>query len=235
MSNDSRSLTIGTAMSDFESHCMTAFNADVHVRRLVVATSITFSCLVSTTVDAADAADRALTATLRRPEQIGPTLAPRDRSVELFEEAAKVIQHPRCLNCHPRGDRPTQGDAMTPHQPLVLRGVDGFGMTAMRCTSCHQAKNFDDGRVPGNPSWHLAPLSMAWQGLSTGEICEQLRDKSRNGGKDLDALVEHMAGDKLVAWGWKPDKGRQPAPGSQAELGALVRAWVDSGAHCPAP
>ncbi len=29
------------------------------------------------------------------------------RLVALFQEAGKVIQHPRCVNCHPAGDRPT--------------------------------------------------------------------------------------------------------------------------------
>ena len=33
------------------------------------------------------------------------------RSVALFQEAGKVIQHPRCVNCHPAGDRPLQTDA----------------------------------------------------------------------------------------------------------------------------
>ena len=34
------------------------------------------------------------------------------RSIALFQEAGKVIQSPRCMNCHPRTDRPTQTDAM---------------------------------------------------------------------------------------------------------------------------
>jgi hypothetical protein len=36
-----------------------------------------------------------------------------------------------------------------------------------------------------------------------------------------------------VAWGWAPGAGRDPAPGSQGQLGALIRAWIDSGAACP--
>jgi len=28
------------------------------------------------------------------------------RSIALFREAGKVLQHPRCRNCHPAGDRP---------------------------------------------------------------------------------------------------------------------------------
>ena len=51
----------------------------------------------------------------------------KDRSIALFTEAGKVIQNPRCVNCHPAGDRPQQGDDGHPHQPLVVRGADGFG------------------------------------------------------------------------------------------------------------
>jgi hypothetical protein len=32
------------------------------------------------------------------------------RSRALFQEAAKVITSPRCMNCHPADDHPTQGN-----------------------------------------------------------------------------------------------------------------------------
>ena len=51
----------------------------------------------------------------------------KDRSVAIFTEAGKVIQNPRCVNCHPAGNRPRQGDDGHPHQPLVVRGAGGFG------------------------------------------------------------------------------------------------------------
>ena len=155
------------------------------------------------------------------------------RSLALFLEASKVISSPRCMNCHPAGDRPTQGDAMRPHQPLVLRGPYGFGMTAMQCSNCHRATNSDDGHVPGNPRWHLAPITMAWQGKSLGDICRLLLDPARNGGKDMPALVKHTAEDSLVGWAWHPDRGRRPAPGTQLQFGALIQAWIASGAACP--
>jgi hypothetical protein len=157
-----------------------------------------------------------------------------ERSVALFNEAGKVILSPRCVNCHPAGDRPHQGDDSHLHQPLVVRGIDGFGAVGMRCTTCHGPANFDPGGVPGNPKWHLAPLEMAWVGKSLGEICTQIKDKDRNGGMSLDELVHHMAEDDLVGWGWHPGVGRTPAPGTQKEFGALIKAWVDSGAACPA-
>ena len=74
---------------------------------------------------------------------------------------------------------------------------------------------------------------MAWEGKSLREICIQLKDKDRNGGRDLALLHEHIAKDDLVAWGWQPGQGREPAPGSQELAGRLVQAWIDSGAECP--
>jgi hypothetical protein len=159
----------------------------------------------------------------------------RERSLALFREAGKVILHPRCMNCHPAGDRPTQGERMTPHMPMVARGADGRGAPAMRCTNCHRAANFAPSRVPGDPDWHLAPIEMAWQGRSLGAICRQIKDPKRNGGKSLERIIHHMTHDHLVGWGWHPGGGRAPAPGTQARFGALVAAWVESGAVCPKP
>jgi hypothetical protein len=159
----------------------------------------------------------------------------RARAVALFQEAGKVLQHPRCVNCHPAGDRPLQTDRMQPHQPLVVRGVDGHGAPGLACGTCHGAANYDAARMPGHPEWHLAPASMAWEGRSLGAICEQIKDPARNGGKDMAALLHHMAEDSLVGWGWSPGPGRAPAPGSQRAFGELLRAWAEAGAHCPAP
>jgi hypothetical protein len=159
----------------------------------------------------------------------------KERSVALFAEAGKVILHPRCVNCHPAGDRPLQGEDGHPHLPLVVRGREGHGAVAMQCTNCHGRANFDPGGVPGHPMWHLAPIEMAWAGKSLGEICAQIKDPNRNGGKSLDEIVHHMTEDSLVGWGWNPGAGRAPAPGTQQEFGALIRAWAESGAACPEP
>jgi len=95
------------------------------------------------------------------------------RSTALFTELGKVLTHPRCLNCHPAGDRPRQGDVSRLHQPPVERGPDGFGLPAMRCPICHQAANFDPGGVPGNPikarrSARSAPRSRIPRATATG-------------------------------------------------------------------
>jgi hypothetical protein len=155
------------------------------------------------------------------------------RSAALFVEAGRVLQHPRCVNCHPAGDRPLQGDAGRPHQPAVRRGPDGHGVAGLRCPACHQAENYDAVGVPGHPAWHLAPASMAWQDRTLAEICEQMKDPARNGGRSVAQIVEHVARDSLVGWAWAPGAGREPAPGTQEALGALLEGWVETGAVCP--
>jgi hypothetical protein len=155
------------------------------------------------------------------------------RSAAIFTELGKVLTNPRCMNCHPAGDRPHQGDEGRLHQPPVERGADGHGVAAMRCSICHQNANFDPGRVPGHPEWHLAPREMAWEGKTLPEICAQIKDPARNGGRKPEDLIHHIGEDTLVGWAWAPGFGRAPAPGTQKEAGALVAAWVKSGAVCP--
>jgi hypothetical protein len=176
---------------------------------------------------------RAASNTLAAPESFASITDPQQRSAALFAELGKVLTHPRCLNCHPAGDRPHQGEQGRLHQPPVERGPDGFGFEAMRCPICHQAGNFEPGRVPGHPEWHLAPRGMGWEGKTLGEICVQIKDPARNGGRSLQDLVHHIGTDTLVGWAWAPGFGRQPAPGTQKDAGALVEAWVKTGAVCP--
>jgi hypothetical protein len=171
--------------------------------------------------------------TLRPPEAFAGIQDKQERSRALFLEASRVMLHPRCVNCHPAGDSPLQGDNGQVHDPPVARGPADQGVVGLECTSCHQDRNAPLARVPGAPQWHLAPRSMAWQGRTPRSLCEQLKDPARNGGKNLAQLVEHSAHDELVAWGWKPGADRVAAPGTQKEFGALVAAWVKDGAECP--
>lgn len=173
---------------------------------------------------------------LRPPSDFAGIGNDEERSRALFREAGKVLQHPRCVNCHPDGDRPLQGNGY-PHQPPVQRGADdkGLGVTTMRCTTCHGKANFDPGRVPGDPEWSLAKKTMAWQGKSLGQICAQVKDPELNNGRSLDKVVHHMQHHGLVGWAWNPGAGREKAPGTWKEFGALISAWAESGAHCPPP
>lgn len=176
------------------------------------------------------------TATLRPVSSFAAISDTNARAAALFIEAGKVLQHPRCVNCHPRTDRPLQGDTMQVHQPLVTRGKDDHGAVGMQCSTCHGLKNFAATptiSVPGHENWHVAPIAMAWEGKSLREICQQVKDPKRNGGKSIAQIVEHMAHDSLVGWGWQPGVGRAPAPGTQNQFGELIQAWADAGAGCP--
>ena len=56
-------------------------------------------------------------------------------------EAYKVLMHPRCVNCHPAGDAPLQGEDSRPHTFFRLRrGADGHGVLRVGFTE--------------NTSWH---------------------------------------------------------------------------------
>lgn len=170
---------------------------------------------------------------LRSPEAFNVITDKAERSRALFLEASRVMLHPRCSNCHPDGDSPFQGTQWQPHDPPVVRGPEDKGVVGMECASCHQDKNLELARVPGAPNWHLAPKSMAWVRHTPHAVCEQLKDPSRNGGRTLAQIVDHNAHDELVGWGWKPGWGREPAPGTQEQFGAIVAAWVETGAECP--
>jgi hypothetical protein len=213
------------------------------------ARALLHACAVSLSIPvslAGCAADRGAVSTATAPATRGPRPADEllppeafasiadkpERSRALFLEASRVMLHPRCANCHPADDSPRQRDTEA-HEPPVVRGDDDRGVPAMRCTSCHQDANLELARVPGAPDWRLAPRSMAWLGKTPAAICEQVKDSSRNGGRTLLGIIQHASHDPLVAWGWAPGPGRSPVPGSQARFGALVAAWVDTGAACP--
>jgi hypothetical protein len=192
-------------------------------------------CLLTVVAVQAAADD---TRTLKPVSAFSRVTDQRARSVALFTEAAKVIRSPRCLNCHPATREVTQGDDLHAHVPFVDAGRFGVGAPGLPCRACHEATNTltlseSIASIPGSPAWGIAPASMAWQGKSMREICLQIQDPARNGGRTLAKLREHMAMDPVVSWAWHPGEGRAPAPGSQVQFAALIGAWIDTGAQCP--
>jgi hypothetical protein len=154
----------------------------------------------------------------------------------LFGALVPVLRHPRCLNCHSTGDFPRQGDDGHQHAMNVRRGATGLGVTAEKCTTCHQDYNLAGLHMPpGAPGWRLPPAAtpMIWQGRTDAEICKQIKDPKQNGHKSLEQIVAHMTADKLVAWAWNPGEGRSPIPMSHDEFSAKVKTWAAAGAPCP--
>jgi hypothetical protein len=170
------------------------------------------------------------------PSKNSPAHLPAARDGSLFTALVPVLRHPRCMNCHSTGDFPRQGDDGHPHAMNVRRGAEGHGVTAEKCTTCHQDHNLAGAHLPpGAPNWGLPPTStpMIWQGLTDGQICQSIKDPRRNKNRNLDQLVEHLTEDKLVMWAWNPGEGRTAVPMSHNEFAAKVKQWQAAGAPCP--
>ncbi|MDA8019188.1 MAG: Isoquinoline 1-oxidoreductase subunit [Thermoanaerobaculia bacterium] len=197
---------------------------------------ILLACLALGAIAIGAASDQETTAAdsneLRPVTSFDSITDPTERSKALFVELSKVLLHPRCVNCHPAGDQPLQGQ-LEIHEPPVWRGKDGEGAVGMHCTTCHTKANYDPAGVPGAPHWSLAPAYTAWEGKSVSYICAQIQDPERNGGMDHEALILHMEDDPLVGWAWHPGGDREPVPGTQEDFSQLVKAWIATGAACP--
>jgi hypothetical protein len=173
------------------------------------------------------------------PNGTGPAAAKpndADASRAAFLQAYKVLMHPRCMNCHPAGDAPLQGDDSHPHSQNVQRGPDGKGKYALKCANCHQLANLPGLNMPpGNPNWHLPPpdMRMVFQGKSPRELALQLKDRKQNGNKTLDDLLQHVTEDKLVHGCWNPGDGRTKPPLTHAEFARKMREWIENGAVEP--
>lgn len=158
-------------------------------------------------------------------------------SVKAFANVYKVLMSPRCMNCHPSGDVPLQGDDSHLHVMAPKRGVDGKGLYAMKCSNCHQPTNTPGVHTPpGNPEWHLPPAAtkMVFQGRTPNQLAKQLVDPKLNGGKTMAQLLEH-AHDTLVVAGWHPGEGRTLPPLSHAEFTRAWTTWIEKGAYAPKP
>ena len=156
-------------------------------------------------------------------------------SVKAFMDVYKVLMSPRCLNCHPAGDVPLQGDDSHLHTMSPKRGIDGKGLYAMKCSNCHQPTNTPGlNTPPGNPKWHLPPadMKMVFQGKTPRQLALQIMDYKQNGHKNKEQLLEH-ARDTLVKAGWNMGEGRKPPPLSYNAFVKEWDIWINTGAYAP--
>ena len=156
-------------------------------------------------------------------------------SVKAFMDVYKVLMSPRCMNCHPAGDVPLQGDDNRLHNMFPQRGKDGKGIYAMKCSNCHQPTNIEGlNTPPGHPDWHLPPanMKMVFEGRTPNQLARQLVNPKTNGNKTLQKLIEH-ADDGLVKAGWNPGEGRTVPPLSHEEFKKAWITWIKTGAYAP--
>jgi hypothetical protein len=169
------------------------------------------------------------------------TNAPADpEGLAAFATVQRVLQHPRCQNCHIPGDAPLQFDDGRVHSQNVLRGPAGRGAAGLQCSACHAEKNppasYGPHVPPGAPGWRLPPPGdrMVFLSLSAHDLAAQLKDPVRTGGRDLSALLDHVTHDPLVLWGWSPGPGRAPVDVPHDEFVRAFKRWIEHGAPVPA-
>jgi hypothetical protein len=158
-------------------------------------------------------------------------------SVEAFMQVYKVLMSPRCINCHPAGDYPLQGDDSHIHTMNVQRGKRGTGVYALKCSNCHQPTNVPGLHTPpGNPKWQLPPadMKMVFQGKTPHQLALQIMDYKQNGHKNKKQLLEH-ARDTLVKAGWNMGEGVTPPPLSYDAFLTAWDTWINKGAYAPKP
>jgi len=169
----------------------------------------------------------------------GPAIA-QDNGLQFWGKIHEVFSHPRCANCHvgpdnvPMWSGASYGSKARPHGMNINAGQSRIGTEYIACSTCHSPHNSAVPHgAPGAEVWLLAPVDMQWFGISSADICAQIKDPSRNGGRTLAAVAEHVERDRLVHWGWAPGPGREPAPYSATQLVEFIKQWDAAGAPCP--
>lgn len=168
-----------------------------------------------------------------------PSPEERARGLAAFATVQQVFQHPRCQNCHIPGDAPLQFDAGATHSMGVVRGPDGHGAPGLPCSTCHGTANsppsYGPAAPPGAPHWALPgpEHKMAWISLTPPALCEIIKDKDENGGRDFPALITHVSEDSLVLWGWNPGGDRAPVSVPHADFVVKFKEWAAAGGPCP--
>lgn len=165
----------------------------------------------------------------------------REDALAAWDRIYEVASHPRCSNCHVGADNrpmwsgPSYGRTR-PHGMNINAGESRIGAESVTCQTCHAYRETLNDVPHAAPqvamTWHLPPVEAEWFGKSSVEICNQLRDPDRNGGRDYLDLASHLDHDLILHWAWNPGGGREPAPYSLQEHVNDVLAWGVAGTPC---
>ena len=138
-----------------------------------------------------------------------PGSVSRAEGLEAWKRIEAVVTHPRCANCHvdakaipmwtPAGESKSRVHGMNIHG-----GESRIGAETIPCSTCHMTSTLPNDPAPAplraGIDWQLAPVEFLWFGKSGAEICAQLKDPKRNGGRDAVGLLEHLAARCIAEW-----------------------------------
>ena len=162
------------------------------------------------------------------------SLTSSEESKAAFMDAYRVFIHPRCMNCHPSGDIPLQGDDSHLHLQGVKRGPDGKGLYALKCSNCHQEQHIAGTNMPpGGKGWQLPPANrkMVFEGKTPRQLATHFKDNKYTGFKDFKKdMLHHIEHEPLVINSWTYGT---PPPLSFEEFVAKVKEWIAKGAAIP--
>ena len=178
-------------------------------------------------------------------EQPAAPVLSRQEGLEAWARIHEVVSHPRCSNCHagpdnrPMWSGPSYGKARF-HGMNINAGESRIGAEAIACATCHTT--LSNARENANTmphaaprvaaDWRMAPVEAHWFGRSGVEICNQLRDPERNGGRTYQELAEHLDHDVILHWAWSPGGNREAAPYSLEEHVDDLLTWGAAGMPC---
>src|ERR1700759_3884401 len=128
------------------------------------------------------------------------SVSPAD-GMEAWKRIEAVVTHPRCANFHvdakaipiwtPAGESTPRVHGMNIHG-----GDSRIGAEKIACSTCHMTSTQANDPAPSPPragiDWQLAPVEFIWFVKSGAEICAQLKDPKRNGGRDAVGLLDHL-------------------------------------------
>ena len=179
-------------------------------------------------------------------DALPPGSVSRAEGLEAWKRIEAVVTHPRCANCHvdagaipiwtPAGESKPRVHGMNIHG-----GESRIGAEALACSTCHVTSTLPNDPAPAPPhsgiDWQLAPVAFIWFGKSGAEICAQIRDPRRNGGRDAVGLLEHLRHDAslsgFIPRGWEPGAGRSTPPGTFEDHVKDMALWGAAGQPCP--
>lgn len=179
-------------------------------------------------------------------DALPPGSVSRAEGLKAWKRIEAVVTHPRCANCHvdakaipvwsPSGEGKDRVHGMNIHAGMSRIGAEG-----LRCSTCHMTSTQPNDLAPAplraGIDWQLAPVDFIWYGKSGAEICAQLKNPKRNGGRDAVALLAHLRHDELLSGfiprAWQPGAGRATPPGTFEQHVKDMAMWGAAGQPCP--